>query len=161
MFRCSLEGKAREWCISLSPSNISSLKEFQAAFHSYYKDNFSIESFYRECWEEFELLHLCHNNKSHSVTYEEIVQQKQEFIKHDVSPLEIDEAILFPSNIVAKNSLLKNSLLKKSVYQFLEVLLFLKVMKHMMFTSYFKENKWNTTIRKTRSLSNKIKQMQK
>jgi len=43
MFRYSLEGSARQWCISLSPSRISSLKEFNAAFHNYFKRYFSDE----------------------------------------------------------------------------------------------------------------------
>jgi hypothetical protein len=37
MFRYSLEGKVREWCRYLPPSNISSLKEFHVIFNSYCK----------------------------------------------------------------------------------------------------------------------------
>jgi hypothetical protein len=50
-------------------------------------------------------LHHCPNNKGWNVNYEETVNQKQYFIEHDVSLLEIKESILFPSdNILALES---------------------------------------------------------
>jgi hypothetical protein len=54
MFMYSLEGDAHEWYISLSPSSISSLKEFHTTFHNHCKKYFPAESLFEHCCEEFE-----------------------------------------------------------------------------------------------------------
>jgi hypothetical protein len=49
LFMFSLGGDARLWYKSLLPSNISSLKEFHAAFHKYCKRMYSSEFLFEDC----------------------------------------------------------------------------------------------------------------
>jgi hypothetical protein len=53
VFMYLLEGGAREWFISLSPSSISSLKYFHVAFHNHCKKYFLADLFLEHCCEEF------------------------------------------------------------------------------------------------------------
>jgi hypothetical protein len=72
MFMYSLEGDARQWYRSLPISNILSLKDFHASFHSYCKRIYSIELLLDEC---------CEQIKSHSTNdWENFSDQIQEGI---------------------------------------------------------------------------------
>ena len=56
MFRYSLEGVTCDWCRSLLPSSIFSLKQIHVAFHHYCKESFPIDFLYKKCCYEFDLL---------------------------------------------------------------------------------------------------------
>jgi hypothetical protein len=49
----SLDGYARQWYKTLPASSISSLKDFHAAFYSYYKKFYPVESLFEHCCEGY------------------------------------------------------------------------------------------------------------
>jgi hypothetical protein len=51
IFMYALEGDAHEWYRYLSPSIISSLKEFHTFFHNHCKKYFISESLFEHCYE--------------------------------------------------------------------------------------------------------------
>ena len=55
MFMYSLEGDARQWYMSLPISNISSLKDFNAAFFLYCKRIYPAECLFDRCCEGYAL----------------------------------------------------------------------------------------------------------
>jgi hypothetical protein len=57
IFRYSLEGKAREWCISLPAASIQSLKDFHIAFNNYCKQGYGDDLLYEGCCMEFNNLY--------------------------------------------------------------------------------------------------------
>jgi hypothetical protein len=56
LFKFSLEGNAREWCQSLPAVSIHSLKDFHAAFNSYYEKIYSADLLFPECCHEEEIV---------------------------------------------------------------------------------------------------------
>jgi len=100
MLRYSLEGKSRESCRSLPLSRISSLKEINVIFNSYYKGMYAVDSLYDECCEEFSLMHHFSRHKIHHLNYgqmhEETITHNEYFIEDIIYSLEIDARKLFP-----------------------------------------------------------------
>jgi hypothetical protein len=54
IFRYSLKGEALDWCRSLPASSINSLASFHNAFNIFCKENFSAESLFENCCDEFD-----------------------------------------------------------------------------------------------------------
>jgi hypothetical protein len=66
LFRYSLYGVDRDWCRSLLIAHISSLNQFHASFHLFYKEKFSIGLLYPECCDDFDL--LCKGVDNHEIS---------------------------------------------------------------------------------------------
>jgi hypothetical protein len=60
LFKFSLEEKAREWCQSLPAVSIHSLKDFHAAFNSYYEKIYSADLIFDNCCKE-SAFHIQHS----------------------------------------------------------------------------------------------------
>jgi hypothetical protein len=54
LFRYSLKGAALDWCRSLPASSINSLASFHNAFNIFCKEDFSAESLFENCCDEFD-----------------------------------------------------------------------------------------------------------
>jgi hypothetical protein len=129
MFKYSLEGSAQEWCRYLSPSNISSLKDFHAAFHYRFKRYFTDEFLFENCCEELKssLYHqedcVCNSEQEmeidgqyassdqiqeDTVFFSLHVVENENLIEHIVYPLQIHEIIstrpYFHTNFATMNS---------------------------------------------------------
>jgi hypothetical protein len=85
IFRYSLEGKAREWCRSLSAACIQSLKYFHIAFNNYCKQGYGDDLLYEGCCMEFNKLYRRSANQSvcNQGIVEEIIPQDFQHVSHD------------------------------------------------------------------------------
>jgi hypothetical protein len=78
LYTYSLDGAAHDWCRSLSFSCITSLRNFHATFHLFYKDKFAVDFLYQECCYEFDLLSKGSNSLKYYVAVDDTFHYDQE-----------------------------------------------------------------------------------
>jgi len=75
LFRYSLKGAALDWCRSLPPSSINSLKGFHDAFNLFCKDGFLADVLFPECCHEYDLFHQINEHENNACNDTSVVEE--------------------------------------------------------------------------------------